>query len=396
MTSLNWFTIVLAICISHTEVLGQLCQGAYWSEIEAEQQMSKWSTQWRTKEEWMTRAAKIKLHLKQGMQWDKMPTDLAAPNVIIHSEWKGDGYTVANIAIESLPGFYVTGNIYTPIQLGNKNPAILCPHGHWNEPGDVGRFRADMQSRCAALAKMGALVVAYDMIGYGESQQVTHHMPYALLLQTWNSKRIIDYLYARQDVDTARIGITGASGGGTQTFMITALDDRITVSAPAVMVAAHFFGGCVCESGMPVHQGQNHQTNNVEIAGLAAPRSMLIVSNGHDWTANNPYLEFPYLQKIYASYGARTRVKNVHLPMERHDYGLSKRSALYPFMARELDLDINALEFDDVTGKYIEDFVEFRAEDQLKVFIDPARQPTHLLRNDQEMIKYLQNNFDIK
>ncbi len=396
MTSLNWwFTIVLAACILHTELIGQLCQGAYWSEVEAEQQMSEWSEEWQNVEEWRTRAAKIKLHLSQGMQWDKMPTDLPTPEVIIHSEKKVDGYTIANIAIESLPGFYVTGNIYSPIQLGDRNPAILCPHGHWNEPGDVGRFRADMQIRCAALARMGAIVIAYDMIGYGDCMQVTHHMPYALLLQTWNSKRIIDYLFSRQDVDTARIGITGASGGGTQSFMITALDDRIAVSAPVVMVAAHFFGGCVCESGMPVHQGQNHQTNNVEIAGLAAPRPMLVISNGHDWTANNPYLEFPYLQKIYAAYGAKTRVKNVHLAMERHDYGRAKRSALYPFMARELNLDISTLEFDHDTGKYREDFVTLYEEDELKVFLDPAKAPQQMPQGDKALIKYL-NNFDIK
>ena len=359
-----------------------LCMGHHWTEDAANLKMKEFASLWGNCESWETRADMIRQGMKEGMQLDRMPVIIGQFNEVIHSERSMDGYTVENIAIESFPGFYITGNLYKPATLKEKNPAVLCPHGHAADK----RFTEDVQKRSAALARMGAIVLAYDMIGYGESHQVTHRMPIALLLQTWNSRRVLEYLLSRPDVDPDRIGMTGGSGGGTQTFVLAALYDRIAVSVPVVQVSAHFFGGCVCESGMPIHRSPQHQTNNVEIAALCAPRPMLLISNGADWTRNTPRIEYPYIREVYALYNAEHRVENVHLPAEKHDYGYSKRAAMYPFMAHHLGLNLNTLPYEN---GFREDFVTVLPPESLKVFDARHPLPGDALQGDVPVMEYL-------
>ena len=349
--------------------------------------MKEAAERWSNVYSWQQRAHSIKNGIIRGSEWDRMPDKTLVPNVIRHSAKKMDGYIVENVAIESFDGFYVTGNIYRPIEAKGKLPLVLCPHGHWNQPGDIGRWRADMQRRCSMLARMGAIVFAYDLVGYAESTQVTHQIPIAFALQLWNGKRALDYFLARPDVDPERVAITGASGGGTQSFMLTALDDRIKVSVPVVMVSAHFFGGCVCESGMPVHRGEKHQTNNVEIAGLAAPRPMLLISDGGDWTSNNPQIEYPYLRRIYDAYELPHLLDHVHFPAGRHDYGYDKRAVMYNFLQKHLDLKVDSILFNSEEGRYDENFIKLLPEDALRVFDDQHPRPSTALKGDESVIE---------
>jgi dienelactone hydrolase len=297
---------------------------------------------------------------------------------------KFDGYTVENVAIETIPGVYLTGSLYRPAKGKGPFPAVLCPYGHFGNADTnlYGRYRPDMQYRCATLARMGAVVFNYDMFAWGESRlqfaSELHRTGLAQTMQTLNSIRVIDYLTSLPYVDGKRIAITGASGGGSQSFMAAALDDRITVSVPVVMVSSWYYGGCPCESGMPVETCTDLLTYNVEIAAMASPRPMLVVSDGADWTAKVPEIEFPYLQKVYALYGKTGNVENAHLPNDQHDYGISKRLPMYDFMAKHLGLNINAVK--DKAGKIDESKVTIEKYDKLLVFGKNGKMPANALR----------------
>jgi dienelactone hydrolase len=365
----------------------ELCQGNYQTEDQAKEQLAMFAESYSGLDGWKARAENIREGILRGAELQPFPKKIPL-NPIIHSKREFDGYTVENAAIESMPGVFVTGNLYRPRTGKGPFPAILCPHGHWGKADNYGRFRPNMQKRCATLAKMGAVVFAYDMVGYGDWKHAgfSHGVRKALKLQIWNSIRIVDFLTSLDYVDDKRIGVTGASGGGTQTFLLTALDERIAVAVPTVMVSAHFFGGCNCESGMPIHKSSKHETNNVEIAALAAPRPMLLISNGKDWTKNTPHVEYPHIRSIYELYGAAENVEYVHLPEEGHDYGYSKRIAAYGFLAKHLGLSLNRVKKPD--GSIDESFITIQEQKDLYVFNDKHPRPAHAVKPDAEKLPW--------
>ena len=186
------------------------------------------------------------------------------------------------------------------------------------------RYRKDEQQRLGTLARMGAVCVDFDLYGWGESEKEVgaeaHHTSRAHVYQAACGYILLDWMLKnRKDIDTERVGVMGGSGGGTHTVLLSLLDERVTASAPVVHLASHFDGGCPCESGKPVQLAAGG-TCEPELAAVMAPKPMLIVSDGGDWTSSVPTLEFPYLQRIYGFYGAKDKVHNVHLPNERHDF----------------------------------------------------------------------------
>lgn len=280
-------------------------------------------------------------HLREQMRvtlglWPEPPKTPLNPKVFGLIE--RDGYTIEKVVLETLPGFTLSGNLYRPTDSANtgKKPAILCPHGHWSE----GRVADDIQHRCIRWAKLGAVVFMYDMVGYDDSKPFPHEFLNDRLrrwgfslatLQTWNSIRALDWISTLPDVDPARIGCTGASGGGTQTFLLAALDERVKVAAPVVMVSEGFQGGCVCENAAGLRIG----TDNVEFAALHAPAPMILVGATGDWTKNTMTRVSPAIRGVYSLIGSMDRLEAAIFDFP-HNYNQTSRNAVYAFMGREL------------------------------------------------------------
>ncbi len=363
-----------------------LCVGYHWTEAEGKAFLEQMRQKYTTAGEWNKRAKEIRSHILKGAGLEKFPKKCKL-NPFFSEKRVYDGYEVQNVVFESLPGVYVTGSLYTPVDIQTKGkiPGILSPEGHWSNPKNYGRYRPEAQKRYAAMARMGAMVWAYDAVGYGQLAELgwKHEHRESLKLQTWNSIRGIDFLISI-GADPKRIGMTGASGGGTQTFLLTAVDKRVAVSVPVVQVSAHFFGGCICESGMPIHKAVNFQTNNVEIAALAAPRPMLLVSDGADWTKHTPDVEYPHIKYIYTLLGKSALVENVHLPNDEHGYDENKRIAVYPFLAKYLGLDITKAMNPDGTLK--EDNIVIEDQKALYSFNEKHPFPADGIRNNDDVV----------
>ena len=301
----------------------------------------------------------------------------------VHGRVERDDYTVDRVYFESSPGLLVTGSLYLPKNASGKLPTILCPHGHWangrfhdhgdsikNEIASDGeKFeiggRHPLQARCVQLARMGCMVFLYDMLGYADGSSFTQPLAHgfakqrpalsspetwglfsaqselrswnALGLQTWNSVRTVDWLTSRPDCDPTRIGVTGASGGGTQTFILAALDERVTAAFPAVMVSTAMQGGCTCENASYLRVN----TGNIEIAALIAPRP-IAMSGADDWTVDIETKGLPELQKHYAMLGVPD---NVHAKYFKypHNYNQHSRMMMYNFFNRTLNLGFDEI-----------------------------------------------------
>lgn len=249
-------------------------------------------------------------------------------------------YSIEKVYFETLPGFYLAGNLYRPLGKQGKLPGVLMPHGH----AEYGRLEHgplfSVPSRGINMAQQGYVVFAYDMIGYNDTIQIPHAFGGPreqiwsfgpLGLQTWNSIRALDFLQSLPDVDPEQLSITGESGGGTQTFMLCAVDRRPKVSSPVNMISLIMQGGSPCENA----PGLRVSANNVEIAALMAPRPMLMVSATGDWTKNTPREEFPAMKAIYALYDKAANVETVLIDAP-HNYNQASREAVYGFFAKHI------------------------------------------------------------
>lgn len=331
---------------------------------------------------WNKRKTCLRKEVREKLQIDPILEKRVKTLPIFSEIRKYDGYSVQNFALQTLPGLYVCGSVYSPLTHA-KHGLILCPNGHW----DKGRYREDEQLRFSTLARMGAVCVSYDLFGWGESElQVTmaaHRTPVAHVVQIMNGLTILDYMLTRKDIDANKVGVNGGSGGGSQVVLLSVLDDRITAACPTVSLASHFDGGCPCESGMPISLACGG-TNNAELMATFAPKPVCVVSDGKDWTASVPELEFPYLKRIYGFYGAQNNVTNVHIPNEGHDFGPSKRNAVYNFFLRVFKLNPKMMDESKVNVEPIERMLSFGPKG--------VKLPTNAIRNFNDLGKYFNVN----
>ena len=144
-------------------------------------------------ESWEKRKALIKPALYEALLLSPLPNQPKSKPIITPKRIM-DGYSVENIAIEIMPGLYVNGSIYKPLNVKGKIPVVLSPDGHWEKQ----RYRADCQIRCAMLAKMGAMAISYDLFAWGELQlqfkYEDHRRSLAQTVQTLGGIRILDYM----------------------------------------------------------------------------------------------------------------------------------------------------------------------------------------------------------
>ncbi|HEX5273188.1 MAG TPA: hypothetical protein VFW33_21980, partial [Gemmataceae bacterium] len=317
-----------------------------------------------SKEDWQARRERIReqVLVAEGL-WPLPPKTPLNP--VIHGKIDRDDYTIEKVFFASYPGHYVSGNLYRPKGKTGKVPGVLCPHGHWAN----GRFydagekvareqiaqkaettmegaRYPLQARCAMLARMGCVVFHYDMVGNADSQPIAHRAGFTdaaaemrlqsfMGLQTWNSIRALDFLLGLPEVDAKRVGVTGASGGGTQTFILCAIDDRPTVAFPAVMVSTAMQGGCICENAPYLRLG----IGNIDIAAAFAPKP-LGMSGAKDWTEEIETKGLPELKALYKLYGAEDKVMaKAHLEFG-HNYNQVSREMMYNWFNKHLGLGL--------------------------------------------------------
>jgi dienelactone hydrolase len=291
-----------------------------------------------SREAWERQAAQVRERVLVSLGLWPLPERTPLKARIV-GRLEREGYSVEKVCFESLPGFFVCGNLYRPRGKKGPFPGIASPHGHWREGRLEHSADCSIPGRCINLARQGQVAFSYDMVGRLDSDQLAHRRlggrreelwGLGLMgLQLWNSIRSVDFLLSLGEVDPERLGCTGASGGATQCFALTAVDERVKAAVLVNMVSAHMQGGCTCEN-------QGHlrvELNNVEIAACMAPRPLLLVSATGDWTCDTPEVEYPAIRRIYQLYGAEERVSERQFDAG-HNYHQGSREAMYAFFGR--------------------------------------------------------------
>ena len=364
-----------------------------------------------SREQWSDHARQIREQILVSAGLWPLP-EKPALNARVFGRVERDGYTIEKACFESWPGFFVAGNLYRPLGQGaGPFPGILNPHGHWKEGRLADGPDCSAAARCIQFARMGMVAFTFDMVGYNDTvfpdhvsgikspadfylthrrfaTNVTHQLWNISLmgLQTWNTIRALDFLESLPDVDKSRLASTGESGGGTQAFLLGAIDNRLAVQAPIVMVSHIMQGGCFCEN-MP---GLRVEFSNMEFAAAPAPRPQIMVAATGDWTKTTMTIEGPGVASIYKIFGAP---ENLHYEIHNapHNYNQVTRESVYGWFNRWLLHAPNSAPVPEIAYRK-------EPDEMLRVFPEgklPAKAVTeaqlidHLKKNTRDMLTRL-------
>jgi cephalosporin-C deacetylase-like acetyl esterase len=252
----------------------------------------------KTLQDWETKRPLYRKQLFEMLGLDPLPekTDL---KVIVTGKVDHNDFTVEKIHYQSMPGLYVTGNLYIPKNLEKPAPAILYVCGHSLVKKNNISFgnKTAYQHHAGWFARNGYVCLVIDSLQLGEIEGI-HHGTYRYKMWWWNSRgytpagveawnciRALDYLQTRSEVDKERIGVTGRSGGGAYSWWLAALDDRIKAAVPVAGITDlqnHVVDGTVeghCDCMFIVH---TYRWDYPLVAALVAPRPLLISNSDKD------------------------------------------------------------------------------------------------------------------
>jgi len=266
-----------------------------------------------------------------------------------------EGFTIEKVLFESLPGFFVTADVYRPEQPG-RYPGVLLQSGHTQEG------KAEPQRLAANLALKGFVGLAFDPIGQGEREQTydpqlqgplagwsvpehTQAGAQSILIGEaagryfiWDAMRALDYLVSRPDVDATRIGATGCSGGGALTTFVAALDSRVKAAIPACYPNSYrlLFAGPDPDTEMSFPTFLARGLDVADFVELSAPTPWLIQATEHDYFAPaGGKMVYEEARRWYHLYGAEDKVRFFVGPGP-HGMPLVSREAAYEWLIRWL------------------------------------------------------------
>lgn len=295
---------------------------------------------------WKQQSTKLRADLLAA--WGGFPAEKCPLDPQEHGELKRDGYVVKKVTFQTRPGVRMPANLYLPSGEG-KRAAILMVHGHWKGA----KQDPVVQARCIGAAKLGFVVLCVDAFGAGERAVGTalgeYHgdttaatlLPVGLPLsglQVYENMRAVDYLQSLPQVDGAKIGITGASGGGNQTMYAGAYDERFKAVVPVCSVGNYqaYLGAacCLCE----VVPGALKFTEEGAVLGLVAPRALMVINATKDarqFSVDEARRSLAYARPVFDLFRKPGSVRHAVFD-SGHDYSKAMREEMYGWMALHL------------------------------------------------------------